>query len=138
MLAGRDLKAVFALGAGVDSILSKLQAHPEMLKPSVPLFAWKIPVWASKCRNMLSGQVLHWFRRFDDYRIQQNSSHWQPLPEYHREDFTIGILGAGVLWAVKLHRVANFGASRCVAGVEPVNRGPACKALPDGKNSLHF
>ena len=38
MLAGRDLKAVFALGAGVDSILSKLQAHPEMLKPSVPLF----------------------------------------------------------------------------------------------------
>ncbi len=42
-------------------------------------------------------QVLHWFRRFDDYRIQQNSSHWQPLPEYHREDFTIGILGAGVL-----------------------------------------
>lgn len=29
MLAGRDLKAVFALGAGVDSILSKLQAHPE-------------------------------------------------------------------------------------------------------------
>lgn len=31
MLAGRDLKAVFALGAGVDSILSKLQAHPEML-----------------------------------------------------------------------------------------------------------
>ncbi len=53
MLAGRDLKAVFALGAGVDSILSKLQAHPEMLNPSVPL-AWKIPVWASKCRNMLS------------------------------------------------------------------------------------
>ncbi|MDU5317600.1 MAG: NAD(P)-dependent oxidoreductase [Escherichia coli] len=39
MLAGRDLKAVFALGAGVDSILSKLQAHPEMLNPSVPLFA---------------------------------------------------------------------------------------------------
>ncbi|EGE1629833.1 dehydrogenase, partial [Shigella flexneri] len=38
MLAGRDLKAVFALGAGVDSILSKLQAHPEMLNPSVPLF----------------------------------------------------------------------------------------------------
>ncbi|MFQ7389010.1 MAG: hypothetical protein ACLRP3_12170 [Escherichia sp.] len=40
--------------------------------------------------------MLHWFRRFD-VRIQQNSSHWQPLPEYHREDFTIGILGAGVL-----------------------------------------
>ena len=51
MLAGRDLKAVFALGAGVDSILSKLQAHPEMLRSLLfQFFAWKIPVWASKCR----------------------------------------------------------------------------------------
>lgn len=38
MLAGRPLKAVFALGAGVDSILSKLNAHPEMLDASIPLF----------------------------------------------------------------------------------------------------
>lgn len=67
-------------------------------------------------------QVLHWFRRFDDYRIQQNSSHWQPLPEYHREDFTIGILGAGVLGG-KVAQSLQTGASRCVAGVEPVNRG---------------
>lgn len=29
MLQGRALKAVFALGAGVDSILSKLKAHPK-------------------------------------------------------------------------------------------------------------
>ena len=38
MLEGRKLKAVFALGAGVDSILSKLKAHPEMLDASIPLF----------------------------------------------------------------------------------------------------
>lgn len=38
MLQGRALKAVFALGAGVDSILSKLKAHPEMLPDSIPLF----------------------------------------------------------------------------------------------------
>ena len=38
MLAGRKLKAVFALGAGVDSILSKLNAHPEMWDASIPLF----------------------------------------------------------------------------------------------------
>ncbi len=38
MLAGRRLKAVFALGAGVDAILSKLNAHPEMLDASIPLF----------------------------------------------------------------------------------------------------
>lgn len=97
MLAGRDLKAVFALGAGVDSILSKLQAHPEMLNPSVPLFRLEDTGMGEQMQEYAVSQVLHWFRRFDDYRIQQNSSHWQPLPEYHREDFTIGILGAGVL-----------------------------------------
>ncbi len=38
MLQGRALKAVFALGAGVDSILSKLRDHPDMLPLSIPLF----------------------------------------------------------------------------------------------------
>ncbi|WP_235984661.1 Rossmann-fold NAD(P)-binding domain-containing protein [Klebsiella pneumoniae] len=65
--------------------------------------------------------MLHWFRRFDDYRINE-IVHWQPLPEYHREDFTIGILGAGVLGG-KVAQVCKHGAFRCVAGVEPVNRG---------------
>lgn len=77
-------------------------------------------------------QVLHWFRRFDDYRIQQNSSHWQPLPEYHREDFTIGILGAGVLGS-KVAQSLQTGASRCVAGVEPVNRGWRAKFCRTGR-----
>ncbi|STQ59299.1 2-ketoacid reductase [Pseudescherichia vulneris] len=42
-------------------------------------------------------QVLHWFRRFDDYHAQKQQARWQELDEYQREDFTIGILGAGVL-----------------------------------------
>lgn len=52
MLAGRRLKAVFALGAGVDAILSKLNAHPEMLDAPFLYSVWKIPEWACKCRNM--------------------------------------------------------------------------------------
>lgn len=63
-------------------------------------------------------QVLHWFRRFDDYRIQQNSSHWQPLPEYHREDFTIGILGAGVLGG-KVAQSLQTGASAALLESNP-------------------
>lgn len=42
-------------------------------------------------------QVLHWFRRFDDYQRQKQQAQWQPLEDYRREDFSIGILGAGVL-----------------------------------------
>ncbi len=137
MLAGRDLKAVFALGAGVDSILSKLQAHPEMLNPSVPLFRLEDTGMGEQMQEYAVSQVLHWFRRFDDYRIQQNSSHWQPLPEYHREDFTIGILGAGVLGSKVAQSLQTWRFPlRCWSRTR--KSWLACKALPDGKNCLHF
>ncbi|MDN8599813.1 glyoxylate/hydroxypyruvate reductase GhrA [Citrobacter sp. S2-9] len=99
MLAGRKLKAVFALGAGVDSILSKLKAHPEMLEPSIPLFRLEDTGMGLQMQEYAVSQVLHWFRRFDDYQAQKNESVWRPLPEYSREEFSIGIMGAGVLGA---------------------------------------
>lgn len=97
MLQGRALKAVFVLGAGVDSILNKLQAHPEMLAPLVPLFRLEDTGMVQQMQEYTVSQVLHWFRRFDDYQALKQNACWQPLPEYHREDFTIGIMGAGVL-----------------------------------------
>lgn len=52
MLAGRKLKAVFALGAGVDSILSKLKPTLKCWMRQSRFSVWKIPVWVCKCRNM--------------------------------------------------------------------------------------
>ena len=60
-------------------------------------------------------QVLHWFRRFDDYQALKLQSRWEPLPEYQREEFTIGILGAGVLGSKVAEALAPW-ASRCAAG----------------------
>lgn len=97
MLQGRDLKAVFALGAGVDSILSKLKAHPEMLPLSIPLFRLEDTGMGLQMQEYAVSQVLHWFRRFDDYQAQKLETRWQPLPEYTHEEFTVGIMGAGVL-----------------------------------------
>lgn len=97
MLQGRRLKAVFALGAGVDSILSQLNAHPDMLPESIPLFRLEDTGMALQMQEYAVSQVLHWFRRFDDYQAQKQEARWQELDEYQREDFTIGILGAGVL-----------------------------------------
>ncbi|VTP63600.1 Glyoxylate/hydroxypyruvate reductase A [Serratia rubidaea] len=37
------------------------------------------------------------FRRFDEYQQQQQQGLWQPLEPHQLQDFTIGILGAGVL-----------------------------------------
>ncbi|HCL5257491.1 TPA: glyoxylate/hydroxypyruvate reductase GhrA [Salmonella enterica] len=97
MLAGRRLKAVFALGAGVDSILSKLNAHPEMLDASIPLFRLEDTGMGLQMQEYAVSQVLHWFRRFDDYQALKNQAIWKPLPEYTREEFGVGIMGAGVL-----------------------------------------
>ena len=99
MLQGRELKAVFALGAGVDSILSKLRQHPEMLPVSIPLFRLEDTGMGQQMQEYAVSQVLHWFRRFDDYQALKQQARWQPLDDYPRETFTIGIMGAGVLGA---------------------------------------
>ncbi|WP_410749986.1 glyoxylate/hydroxypyruvate reductase GhrA [Citrobacter sp. U14242] len=99
MLSGRKLKAVFALGAGVDSILSKLKAHPEMLDTSIPLFRLEDTGMGLQMQEYAVSQVLHWFRRFDDYQALKSQAKWQPLQEYTHDEFTIGIMGAGVLGA---------------------------------------
>lgn len=99
MLQGRDLKAVFALGAGVDSILSKLRQHPEMLPMSIPLFRLEDTGMGQQMQEYAVSQVLHWFRRFDDYQALKQQARWQPLDDYPRDTFTIGIMGAGVLGA---------------------------------------
>lgn len=97
MLQGRALKAVFALGAGVDSILSKLRDHPDMLPLSIPLFRLEDTGMGRQMQEYAVSQVLHWFRRFDDYQALKLASRWQPLPEYRADEFTVGIMGAGVL-----------------------------------------
>ena len=97
MLRGRALKAVFVLGAGVDSILSRLEAHPDMLPESIPLFRLEDTGMGEQMEEYAVSQVLHWFRRFDDYQALKQEKRWLPLEEYARDEFTIGITGAGVL-----------------------------------------
>ena len=109
MLQGRKLKAVFALGAGVDSILSKLKAHPDMLPEAIPLFRLEDTGMGQQMQEYAVSQVLHWFRRFDDYQALQRQSTWQPLPDYTQEEFTIGIMGAGVLGSKVAESLLSWG-----------------------------
>ncbi|NYY79618.1 hypothetical protein DMH17_01930 [Raoultella planticola] len=76
------LKSRFALGAGVDSILSKLREHPEMLPMSIPLFRLEDTGMGQQMQEYAVSQVLHWFRRFDDYRAlkqQSAGSRWRTI-----------------------------------------------------------
>ncbi|QNQ22711.1 glyoxylate/hydroxypyruvate reductase GhrA [Kosakonia sp. SMBL-WEM22] len=109
MLEGRKLKAVFALGAGVDAILGQLKVHPQMLDAAVPLFRLEDTGMAQQMQEYAVSQVLHWFRRFDDYQALKGEAKWQPLEEYAHEDFTVGILGAGVLGAKVAEALLKWG-----------------------------
>lgn len=93
----KNLKAVFVLGAGVDAILSKFKQYPDMLAPGVSLYRLEDTGMAQQMQEYAVSQVLHWFRRFDDYQLQKMAGKWQPLDEYRHEEFTVGVLGAGVL-----------------------------------------
>ncbi|WP_034915556.1 glyoxylate/hydroxypyruvate reductase GhrA [Erwinia sp. 9145] len=98
MLAGRTaLKGVFSLAAGVDDILEQLRRCPAMLAPDVPLFRLEDTGMARQMQEYALYHVLGWYRRFGDYQQQKDRALWHPLPETPREDFTVGILGAGVL-----------------------------------------
>lgn len=112
MLAGRkDLKAVFSLGAGVDAIVAQLRERPEMLAPGVPLVRLEDAGMASQMEEYASAAVLRYFRRLDDYQRLQQQSRWQFLEPHTYENFTIGVMGLGILGASVAQRLSSFGFS---------------------------
>ncbi|MDI9226793.1 glyoxylate/hydroxypyruvate reductase GhrA [Serratia bockelmannii] len=110
MLANRrDLKAVFALGAGVDAILDQERKHPGTLPAGVPLLRLEDTGMAQQMQEYALSYVLRYFRRFDEYQALQQRQEWQPLDPHSLEDFTIGILGAGVLGQSVARKLTEFG-----------------------------
>lgn len=115
MLANRrDLKAVFALGAGVDALLDQERKHPGTLPAGVPLLRLEDTGMAQQMQEYALSYVLRYFRRFDEYQALQQRQEWQPLDPHSLDDFTIGILGAGVLGQSVARKLTEFGFSvRC-------------------------
>jgi glyoxylate/hydroxypyruvate reductase len=133
MLAGRDtLRAVFNLGAGVDAILALEREHPGTLPRNVPLVRLEDTGMAAQMAEYVVHAVLHYLRRFDEYRQQQAERRWHVLEPHPRASFTVGVLGLGVLGASVAQAVASFGmpvrgfsrTARQVEGID-VYAGPA-------------
>lgn len=98
MLAARTmLKGIFALGAGVDAILTQEQRQPGTLPAGVPLLRLEDTGMALQMQEYALACVLRYFRRMDEYQLFQQQKQWRPLTPHSRSDFTVGILGAGVL-----------------------------------------
>lgn len=95
MLQGRrDLKAIFNLGAGVDAILQLGDALPA----GVPIIRLDDAGMAVQMAEYVAHAVLRYYRRFDAFEAQARSGRWNRallLPP--KSEFTVGILGLGVL-----------------------------------------
>lgn len=99
------VRAIFNTGAGVDAILKFGAALP----PAIPLVRLGDAGMGLQMAEYVTHAVLRYFRRFDEYEAQARAGLWQPLPAHAREDFSVGVLGMGVLGARVLEALAPFG-----------------------------
>ena len=83
-----NLRAIFALGAGLDSFLSDDL-------PDVPLVPLHDPSAAHDMALHSLFWVVNFQRHYQQYQQLQNQKTWQPLPYKRVSDFKIGVLGLG-------------------------------------------
>jgi len=109
MLAPRtELKGIFVMGAGVDAILTQEQRHPGTLPAGVPLIRLEDTGMALQMQEYALASVLRYFRRMDEYQLFQQQKQWRPLPAHQHSEFTIGILGAGVLGSAVAQKLTEL------------------------------
>lgn len=106
LVQGRtDLKAVFNLGAGVDAILQLGDALP----PNVPIVRLDDAGMAVQMAEYVTHAVLRYFRRLDAFETQARDGMWRFLKPHNKDDFTVGILGLGVLGSRIAEMLGQFG-----------------------------
>lgn len=101
----KGLKAIFNLAAGVDSLLRLSHVIPA----SVPIFRLEDAGMAIQMAEYVTHFVLRYFRRFDEYEKLAHEKKWEMLDPCKREDFTIGIMGMGIMGTAVAEALAPFG-----------------------------
>ena len=95
---------VFNLGAGVDSV-----PDVSMLPRNALLVRLEDAGMAEQMIEYVCHAVLHRYREFDAYAEQQQSAEWRQRPRLSKSEFTVGILGLGVLGTAVALALAPFG-----------------------------
>ncbi|MGA7815477.1 2-hydroxyacid dehydrogenase [Caballeronia sp.] len=109
MLACRpDLKAVFNLGAGVDAIVELERTHPGTLPPNALLVRLEDTGMSVQMVEYATHAVLRYMRRFDEYDALQRAHKWEKLVPHSRDEFTVGVLGLGVLGTKVVERLTTL------------------------------
>jgi glyoxylate/hydroxypyruvate reductase len=98
------LRAVFALGAGVDALLAR-----DDLPASLPLVRLLDAGMAEQMVEYALFGALTWQRRVHDYDLQQRHRLWRKQPPRTRGETAIGVLGLGSLGGAVAGELARFG-----------------------------
>lgn len=85
-----NLKGILATGAGVDGLFADpdIPSHLPIARIVDPYMTQQMVQWAAY-------GVLHFFRRFDEYRALQAKSEWRELGSPTRHPNRVGVLGFG-------------------------------------------
>ncbi|KQV89978.1 glyoxylate/hydroxypyruvate reductase A [Massilia sp. Root351] len=100
-----DVKAVFLTGAGADGILN----FDAQLPHNVPIVRLGDAGMGVQMAEYVTHAVLRYYRRFDEYEAQARAGQWTPLQQHNREDFSVGVLGMGMLGTRVLQALKEFG-----------------------------
>ena len=98
----RSLKAIFNIGAGVDALM-KLR-----LPAGVPVVRLDDAGMAVQMAEYVCHAVIRHFRELDVYEAEAAQGRWAYRKPHRRADFTVGIMGMGVLGGRVSQALAQF------------------------------
>lgn len=98
------LRAVFALGAGVDRLLAR-----DDLPAGVPIMRLLDAGMADQMVEYALLGVLTRQRHLVDYRLQQQRAEWRRHPPLARADVRVGVLGLGEMGGAVARALAGLG-----------------------------
>ena len=99
-----NLKAILALGAGVDPI----PTDPALPK-GVPLLRLVDVGFPAQMADYAMYAVLRFQRRMGEIEALQRQARWNQLDPFFTRDFPVGVMGLGVIGSVVAQRVAAAG-----------------------------
>jgi glyoxylate/hydroxypyruvate reductase A len=97
------LRAVLALGAGVDGLLT------DPTTPDVPIVRLLGAGLAPQMAEYALYAVLHFHRAMPQYHAQQAKSAWRPLAPVLSSQWTVGVMGTGVIGGLIAENLVALG-----------------------------
>lgn len=100
----QGLKAVFNLGAGVDSLMALSD-----LPSDLPIVRLEDAGMADQMVEYVLHGIAHVTRDFVDYEASQQAGRWAPLPGIRRHDWPVGVMGLGKIGIQIAQAISTLG-----------------------------